>query len=114
MSKLFELAEDGHDPLYKALGFESPNDLSVAVANRILKAGADALETARTARTIRRERLVVVCFDCKRWYSGGEWMEGDPPPGIIESNGFCPTCFDRLLENEGKQNSLFKSVTKKP
>ncbi len=91
MSKLFELAEDGHDPLYKALGFESPNDLSVAVAHKILESGRDALKTARIAKTIRKERFVKICAWCKRYKSGDEWVEGNIPPGN-QTHGICPEC----------------------
>lgn len=98
-----------HDPLYKALGFESPNDLSVEIANRILKAGKDALTLAGIARDIRKQRFIRVCFKCKKYESGDEWIDGRIPTGIESRNGFCPSCFKSLL---GTQNSLFNSVTK--
>jgi len=97
MGKMKELFEEGHDPLYKALGFESPNDLSVAIANRILKAGKDALTIAKIAKTIRNERFIRVCCACQKYFDNGEWVEGNIPIGK-QSHGYCPECFEEIMK----------------
>ena len=83
-----------HDMLYQAMGLPKPDNSSVTIANRILEA-KDALTLARIAKDIRKLRFVRVCCECKKYFSGGEWMEGNIPPGRL-THTICETCLKEM------------------
>ncbi len=113
MGKMKGLFEGDRNPLYKPLGLQEPNDLSVEIANRILKAGRDALELARIAKVIRRERVIRVCAwhePEQAWWDGEEWVVGNIPPGR-QTHTLCPECFEKA-KTEIKAGQIPK--TKEP
>lgn len=89
-------------PLYEAMGFLESNGITNKVFREIMASKRDMFWLMSLARDIRKWRFIHVCSYCKRYLSGGEWIEGIlKADGSIlypqgkQTHGICHECYDK-------------------
>lgn len=101
----------------KAMGFKKINisviDIEKSINDsRRLPEQYRGLVLAKIAKTIRQERMMHVCCECKRYEVDGEWIDSagwklragivewielSIPPGQ-QTHGYCPVCYCKIMK----------------
>jgi len=103
----------------EAMGFQKINLNVIDIEKRIndarrYPAQYRGLVLGKIAMTIRKERMIHVCCECKRYLIDGEWIESiglkisetrlpfefvklGIPPGQ-QTDGYCPVCYKEIMK----------------